>query len=139
VHPVHRAPSRSSLIVSATSAVFIAAFALLQLDPLLQIFGPMGGVGIAGLASLWLLTSISIVVFFRRRPGSGRTVAVAALAVAALTGSLYLIVKNLALIVGGTQLLAVLMGCVPVVFFVVGYLVAGRRPTAHEEALADAD
>lgn len=128
VHPTHNAPSRSSLVVTITSALLIAIFAILQLDPLLQIFGPMGGIGITGLALLWLLTSIAVTVFFRRRPGGRTTVIVGCLAVVALTGSLILILINLPLIVGGTVVLAVIMGAIPVAFFIAGLVVALRRP-----------
>ncbi|WP_354522489.1 APC family permease [Mycolicibacterium sp. 624] len=127
-HPEHQAPSRSSLVVSIISVVVIGVFAVLQLDPLLEIFGPMGGIGITGLASLWLLTALAVTVFFARKGGMSRTTVVAGLAVVALAASLVLILVNLPVIVGGTVLLAVMMGAIPVVFFVIGVLM-GSRPS----------
>ncbi len=92
------------------------------IDPLLEIFGPMGGIGITGLACLWLLTAIAVAVFFARRGGATPTVVVAVLAVIALSGSLLLIISNLPVIVGGTTTLAVVMGLVPVAFFAIGVI-----------------
>lgn len=112
-HHRHRAPSRASLVVSVISAVVMGVFAALQLDPLLEIFGPTGGIGIAGLAALWLLTAIAVAVLFPRKGGSQSTVMVAVLAVVEQAAILFLILSNLATIVGGTTLLAVLMGLVP--------------------------
>ncbi|MDE8649904.1 APC family permease [Rhodococcus qingshengii] len=122
-HPRHAAPSYSSFAVSIVSLLIMAVFALLDLDPLLEIFGPMGGIGIAGLASLWLLTSISIAVFFHKKGGSRRTVALAGASALTLALALVLILWNLPVIVGGTVLLAVLIGLVPLVFFMTGMLV----------------
>lgn len=125
-HARFGAPSTSSVVVTALSIAIMAVFALLRLDPLLQIFGPMGGLGIAGLSALWLLTSISVAVFFARRGGATKTVVVAVLACLALTASLVLVLKNLPLIVGGTTTLAVLMGLVPLLFFTIGLMVSRR-------------
>lgn len=127
-HSRHQAPSRASLVVSIISVFIIGAFAALQLDPLLEIFGPMGGIGITGLAGLWLLTSLAVTVFFARQGGVSRTTVVAGFAVLALSASLLLIVVNLPVIVGGTVLLAALMGAVPLVFFILGVLLSTRRP-----------
>jgi amino acid transporter len=129
-HPRHSAPSAASLVVSIVSAVIMAIFAALDLDPLLEIFGPMGGVGITGLACLWLLTAIAVAVFFARRGGATLTVVVAALAVIALSGSLLLIISNLPVIVGGTTTLAVMMGLIPVAFFAVGFIASYRAADA---------
>ncbi|KRD06014.1 amino acid permease [Mycobacterium sp. Root265] len=126
-HPKHQAPSRASLVVSIFSAAVIGTFAVLQLDPLLEIFGPMGGIGITGLAGLWLLTSLAVTVFFARQGGISGTTLIAGMAVVALSASLILILVNLPVIVGGTVLLAGLMGAVPLMFFIVGVLVSTPR------------
>lgn len=126
VHDKHAAPSNSSLVTSLVSAAAMIVFAALQLDPLLEIFGPMGGLGITGLSALWLLTSLSVAVFFFRRQAH-RTAGIAAISVVALTGCVLLILTNLPLIVGGTTELAVAMGLIPVAFFIVGFALTSRR------------
>ncbi|MCV7229065.1 APC family permease [Mycolicibacterium komossense] len=136
-HERHRAPSRASLVVSALSVVIIGLFAILHLDPLLEIFGPMGGVGITGLAALWLLTALAVTVFFARKKGMTTTTVVGGLAVIALSASMILIIVNLPVIVGGTVLLAVLMGLVPLVFFVVGFVMSTRVAPRHDAGSLD--
>lgn len=143
VHPVYRAPSISSLVVSIISVVILGVFALLGFDPLLEIYAPMGGIGITSLAALWLLTSVSVFAFFVRRvrDGSARharaTVSVAVLSIAALTGGLLLILKNMPLIVGGTTTLAVILGLIPLVFFVLGLLLGRIKKPAPLDSVDD--
>lgn len=125
-HPRHDAPSRSSLVVTIISVIVMGIFAALQLDPLLEIFGPMGGIGITGLAFLWFLTAAAVATFFARKGGYAGTVVVAVAAALVLAACLILILSNLPTIVGGTTTLAILMGLVPVVFFLVGYIASTR-------------
>ncbi|WKG00846.1 APC family permease [Mycolicibacterium sp. HK-90] len=129
VHGRHGAPSNASLAITVASFVTMGIFAALQLDPVLQIFGPLGGLGIYALAILWLLTTISVVIFFSRRGDSTRKVVLGSAATLALAGALVLVVSNLTLIVGGSSTLALIFGAMPLVFFGVGMLLS-RRSTA---------
>jgi amino acid transporter len=126
VHKRHGAPSNASILISVLSFVIMAVLAGLKLDPVLEIFGPLGALGILALSILWLLTTISVIVFFRRRGGSTRIIVVAAVATVALAGALALVVANLTVVVGGTTTLAVIFGIMPVVFFGVGMLLSKR-------------
>ncbi|OBC01909.1 amino acid permease [Mycobacterium sp. 852013-50091_SCH5140682] len=130
VHPRHGSPSNSSLVITVASFVIMAVLAALKLDPVLQIFGPLGGLGILALAILWLLTTVSVVIFFRRRGGSTGTVVLASAATLALAAALVLVVSNLTLVVGGTATLAAIFGVMPLVFFGVGMLLS-RRATSE--------
>lgn len=130
VHARHGSPSNSSLVITVASFVIMAVLAALKLDPVLQIFGPLGGLGILALAILWLLTTVSVVIFFRRRGGSTGTVVLASAATLVLAAALVLVVSNLTLVVGGTPTLAAIFGVMPLVFFVVGMLLS-RRATAE--------
>ncbi|GAS87399.1 APC family permease [Mycolicibacterium brisbanense] len=133
VHARHGSPSNSSLVITVASFVIMAVLAALKLDPVLQIFGPLGGLGILALAILWLLTTVSVVIFFRRRGGSTGTVVLASAATLVLAAALVLVVSNLTLVVGGTPTLAAIFGVMPLVFFGVGMLLS-RRATAELSA-----
>lgn len=133
VHPRHGSPSNSSLVITVASFVIMAVLAALKLDPVLQIFGPLGGLGILALAILWLLTTVSVVIFFRRRGGSTGTVVLASAATLVLAAALVLVVSNLTLVVGGTATLAAIFGVMPLMFFGVGMLLS-RRATAELSA-----
>ncbi|BBX94376.1 APC family permease [Mycolicibacterium boenickei] len=126
VHERHGSPSNASLVITVASFVVMGICAALQLDPVLQIFGPGGGLGILALALLWLLTTISVVIFFVRRGNSTGKVVLASFATLALAGALVLVVSNLTLVVGGTPTLAVIFGLLPLVFFAVGMLLSRR-------------
>lgn len=126
VHERHGSPSNASLVITVASFVVMGICAALQLDPVLQIFGPGGGLGILALALLWLLTTISVVIFFVRRGNSTGKVVLASFATLALAGALVLVVSNLTLVVGGTTTLAVIFGLLPLVFFGVGMLLSRR-------------
>ena len=135
VHEQHGSPSNASLVITVASFVVMGICAALNLDPVLQIFGPGGGLGILALAILWLLTTISVVLFFVRRGNSTGKVVLASFATLALAAALVLIVSNLTLVVGGTTTLAVIFGLMPLVFFAVGMLLS-RRSTAELASLS---
>ena len=133
------APSNASVAVSIASGVILAVLAVVGLDPVVEIFGPLGGLGILWLSILWLLTSISIVLFFSRRGGAGRTVVVAVLASLALAAGLVLVVSNLTLVVGGSTSLAVIFGVLPVVVFLTGMLLSRRAIARSAQAGSGSD
>ncbi|MGE2728443.1 APC family permease [Mycolicibacterium vaccae] len=126
VHPKHGSPANASLVITVASFAVMGILAALQLDPVLQIFGPLGGLGILALAILWLLTTISVVIFFVRRGNSTGKVVLGSFATLALAGALVLVVSNLTLVVGGSSTLAVVFGLMPLVFFGVGMLLSRR-------------
>ena len=137
VHHRFGAPSNASLAVTVASFVIMAILAGLGLDPVLQIFGPLGGVGVLALAILWLLTTISVVIFFRRRGGAIRIVVLASAATLALGAGLVLIVSNLPLVVGGSPTLAVILGIAPVVVFGIGMVLSRRATGTLSEAKSE--
>ncbi|MGV0595121.1 APC family permease [Mycolicibacterium porcinum] len=137
VHEHHGSPSNASLAIAVASFVVMGICAALQLDPVLQIFGPGGGLGILALALLWLLTTISVVIFFVRRGNSTGKVVLASFATLALAAALVLVVSNLTLVVGGTPTLAAIFGVMPLVFFAVGMLLS-RRSSGELASLSSA-
>lgn len=66
VHDQHQSPHTSSLVQSATAAALVVLFAVLGLDPILQVFTWLAGVSTLTIAVLMALTSAAVIVFFRR-------------------------------------------------------------------------
>ncbi len=128
VHERLGSPANASVLVSVLSFVIMGVFAALGLDPVLQIFGPLGGLGIWGLAILWLLTTISVALFFKRRGGPTNIIVLAVVATLALAASVVLIAVNLTLVVGGSTTLAIIFGIAPVVLLGIGAALSGRAP-----------
>ncbi len=95
---------------------------------MLRIFGPLGGLGIWGLSILWLLTTISVGLFFKRRGGPTGVIALAVVATIALAAAVALIIANLTLVVGGSTTLAIIFGIAPLVFLAIGAALSGRVP-----------
>ena len=128
VHPKLGSPANASVLVTEMSLVLMGTFAAIGLDPVLQIFGPLGGLGIWGLSILWLLTTISVGLFFKRRGGPKNIIVLAVVATVALAAAVALIVANLTLVVGGSTTLAIIFGIAPVVFLAIGAALSGRAP-----------
>lgn len=133
VHEKHGSPANASVLITVLSFATMALLAGLQLDPVLQIFGPLGGLGILALAILWLLTTISVVIFFSRRGGAPRVVALASVASLALAAALVLVVSNLTLVVGGSNTVAVVFALMLLALFATGMFL-GRRADAAAES-----
>ncbi len=128
VHPKLGSPANASVLVSVLSLVIMGVFVVLGLDPVLQIFGPLGGLGIWGLSILWLLTTISAAIFFKRRGGPTKIIVLSVVAAIVLAAAVALIIANLTLVVGGSTTLAVIFGIAPVVFLAIGAALSGRAP-----------
>ncbi|MBB3810240.1 APC family permease [Pseudochelatococcus contaminans] len=132
VHDTHASPHASSLVQSATAAVIIAIFALLQLDPLVEVFGSMAGVATLGMIILMLTTSLSVLGFFRERPDlvKGRvwqTRIAPTLASIGLAGCLWLVISNFTLITGGSLGISIALAAIPVAALALGWLRGPQR------------
>ncbi|SFW86319.1 APC family permease [Amycolatopsis australiensis] len=106
-HPRHHSPHVASLVTSGVVWLALAVMTVLRLDPVVQIYAWFGGAGTLGLTFLLALTSVAIVVHFRRNPGvvSRWQGAIApGLASASLLVTLFLVVRNFPLLIGSTGL-----------------------------------
>ncbi|MCX6398427.1 MAG: APC family permease [Propionibacteriales bacterium] len=104
VHPTHRSPSRSSVVVSALTAGILGALAAAGLDPILEIYTWLSGAATLGILLLMLLTSVAVVAFHQRGDGSDplwNSVVAPILSFAALAFVVYMVLNNLDLLVGG--------------------------------------
>lgn len=146
VHAKHLSPHVSSLVQTITAVVLIAAFAALNLDPVLQVFTWFAGVATLAIAILMAVTSIAVIVYFAktrkdRRPWN--TIIAPALGLLGLVASAILIVAYFPIMVGdvdgaGTPVfgavswfLLALIAIFPVLGYVQAWWIKTRRPAAY--------
>ncbi|MFJ9388041.1 APC family permease [Nocardioides sp. NPDC101246] len=131
VHQRHGSPYVGSLVQTATAVVLVGAFALAGADPVLELFTWMAGVSIVAILAVMLLTSVAIVVFFRREGGDTRwwhTRVAPVLGAIGLLGISALVIDNFTTLIGGSTTLANGFLVAVVVTYVLGALVGRRRP-----------
>ncbi|QAY63738.1 APC family permease [Xylanimonas allomyrinae] len=146
VHPRHLSPHTSSFVQTATAAVLVGVFALLGLDPVLQVFTWFAGVATLAIAILMAVTSLAVIVWFRRTRVDSRrwnTLVAPTLGLLGLAAAAVAIVANFPLLVGdvdaaGAQrfgaVSAVLLGLValfPLVGWVQAAILRRRRPESY--------
>lgn len=146
VHPLHRSPHVSSLAQTTTAATFIILFAVLRLDPVHQVFAPLGGVTTLAIVMLMALTSVAVLAYFAKTRADRRvwnTVMAPILGLVGLLGSAALIIAYFPLLVGDVDAhdhqviggTTVFLLSLVVVFPVFGLLqtrvLAAKRPEAY--------
>jgi amino acid transporter len=126
VHGAHRVPSNASLVLSGLTIVAIALAAVLNLDPVIQVFGPL--IGVLGFAVLTMMAfaSISAIVYFARptgpRPGIFVRLIAPIIATFGLLAVLIMSLSNIGVITGseiGTVLVIALLIALPLTGIVV--------------------
>jgi amino acid transporter len=103
VHARHSSPHASSLVQTGTAAVLVVLFAVLGLDPVLQVFTWFAGVSTLAIAILMAVTSLAVIVYFARTKKDRRvwnTVIAPALGLVGLLGSAAVIVAYFPVLVG---------------------------------------
>lgn len=68
-HDAHQSPHIGSLVQSGMALVVLAVFAGLGLDPVLNMFTWISQIGTLGVLGMMTITSLSVIVFFRRKGG----------------------------------------------------------------------
>ncbi|MFN3949411.1 APC family permease [Microbacterium sp.] len=152
VHARHLSPHVSSIVQTATAGVLLAVFAVLGLDPLLQVFTWFSGVATVAIVALMAVTSIAVIVYFARNRADRRawnTVVAPALGFAGLAACAVVIVAYFPVMVGDvdadgapvfgavTWSLLALAVVVPAFGYVQGAWIRRRRPAAYAK-LTDA-
>ncbi|RYH71223.1 MAG: APC family permease [Alcaligenaceae bacterium] len=130
VHPTEKSPHISSLLQSATALILIVVLAGAGLDPLVGVFASMAGISTVGMILLLILTSISVLNFFRRNATArdGRmvtTYVVPTLSTIGMCAAMYLVLSNFTMVTDKSLLVSAMLAAVPVVALVVG--LRGRR------------
>lgn len=146
VHPKHLSPHTSSLVQSITAAVLTIVFALMGLDPVLQVFTWFAGVATLAIAILMAITSLAVIVYFARTKQDRRlwnTVIAPGLGFIGLIGSAIVIIVYFPMLVGDVDangeasfgtvsavLLALIVVC-PLVGLAQAAYLKRRRPAAY--------
>lgn len=138
----HGAPFVSSIVQTVTALVFIILAVVLNADPVLVVFFWGSGVSIVALVALYCLTSLAVIVFFRRnrdaeaKPWS--TLIAPLLSGLLMLYALFLIVTNFELLVGTEKGQALMLAGTAVIAFLIGLALYGlRKRNLSPEALAD--
>lgn len=138
----HKAPGVAAKVQTILAILAVGPFAMLGMNPLTTLFGWFSGLGIAALVTLYVLTSVAVIAYFRRERSDRRvwnTLTAPVIAVVLMLLQLGLIVSNFPVLSGGDTLTsAVLLAAVPVVF-VVGWLGATHTCQPEVGSLATED
>jgi amino acid transporter len=134
------APYIASAIQTLVAAALVIPFAVLDKDPVLTLFSWFSGLAVLALVVLYFLTSVSVVVYFRRSGLDRRLwntlIAPVASAVLIVAGTV-LVLRNLPTLIGGSTTTAtVLAATVPVVFaggWALGHLRGHATEAGHME------
>ncbi|MBD0324568.1 MAG: APC family permease, partial [Aldersonia sp.] len=140
-HVKHASPHIASVVQTASALVLVAASALAGLDPVTEVFAWFAGVSSVGIVALMTMTSVAVLVYFRRvrvdrRPWN--TVIAPTLGLVGLTALLVMTIANLPLLVGGSDTLAVIIGGLLIGVFAGGAALALLRPHAARHHTFDA-
>lgn len=150
VHRKHASPHTSSLVQTVTAAVLMVLFAVLGLDPVLQVFSWFAGVATLGVAILMAATSLAVIVYFRRNPGDRRvwnTIVAPVLGFLGLVAAAVLIWVNFPTLVGDVDasgasvfgvvsiVLTGLVVVVPVIGVVQAVVLRRRSRSRYEQML----
>ncbi|WP_424893768.1 APC family permease [Streptomyces sp. SAI-218] len=123
---------------TAISVLLVMPFAVLGKDPVLTLFSWLSGVSVLGVMLLYFLTSVSVVVFFRRSRADTRpwnTLIAPVLGALGIVGAIWIIVDNFTTLIGGDQTTAMWLEVTVPVVLVLG--VVGARLTRPRAETTD--
>ncbi|MEU8827650.1 APC family permease [Streptomyces sp. NPDC048636] len=104
------APWAAGAVQTVIALALVVPFALTGKDPVLTLFSWFSGVGVLGIMLLYFLTSVSVIVFFRRERRDTRpwnTLVAPALGALGIAGAIWLILANFTTLIGGDTATAV--------------------------------
>ncbi len=103
VHASHGSPHVASLVQTVVAAGILLAVTIAALEPILQVYAWLAGVGTLGVVILMAVTALAVIVYFtrdRRGLGRWRSAVAPALGLAGLGATGIVIVLNFPLLVG---------------------------------------
>ncbi|GGX71521.1 APC family permease [Streptomyces anandii] len=133
-----RSPWVAGWVQTVIALALVVPFALAGKDPVLTLFSWFSGLAVLAMMLLYLLTSVSVIVFFRRERLDTRrwnTLIAPALGAVGLAGAIWLILANFTTLIGGETSTAVWLALsVPAVLLlgVVGERVRRRGRTTGQ-------
>ncbi|MEU4225238.1 APC family permease [Nonomuraea sp. NPDC026600] len=111
------------------AVLLILPFAVTGGDPVLTLFSWFSGVAVLAMMLMYLLTSVSVIAFFRRERVDTRpwhTLIAPALGALGMGGALWLILANFPTLIGGSTATAIWLACGVPVVMLLGVLAAMR-------------
>ncbi|WP_236561125.1 APC family permease [Arthrobacter sp. 8AJ] len=137
IHPRHHAPSRAALIVSVVAIALLGVEAIIGLDPVTQAYTWFSGSATLGIVVLMALTSLAVIVFFRRNAHNKKvwgTLLAPALALLGLGGIVFLVLQNFGLLVGGDLAAGILLTLMAALFLggvTTALVMRSKRPATY--------
>ncbi len=136
------APYVASCVQTISAVLIMLPFMVTGQDPVLTLFFWGSGIAVVGIVVLYILVSLSVLVFFNRNPELDQrlwnTKIAPALAALLLSTVAVLIVMNFEILVGTSKQTALLLASTVIVAFVVGLLIfTASRSRLSPDALAD--
>ena len=139
-HDAHQSPHVGSVVQTVMALVVLAIFAGLGLDPVLNMFTWVSQVGTLGVLGMMTITSLSVIVFFRKKGGNNSPLAtlilpaVSGLIMAALFVYIFVNFGDLTSTAGGA-LGIVLPALIPVAG-IIGFAMASRLKSSNPAVYA---
>jgi amino acid transporter len=138
-HDQHQSPHIGSVVQTLLSLLVLAIFAMLGLDPVLNMFGWIAQIGVLGVLGMMALTSLSIIAFFRKTEDPGVSIwgrlvlpVISGLVMAALFTYVFLNFGDLTETSGGA--LGIILPALIPLGGIIGYLAASRLAATRPEA-----
>ncbi|MGW0950119.1 APC family permease [Streptomyces sp. NPDC002623] len=131
-------PWLAGAVQTVISVALVIPFALLGKDPVLTLFSWFSGVAVLGIMLLYFLTSVSVVVYFRRSRADTRpwnTLIAPVLGALGIIGAIWLIVENFTTLIGGDRTTAVWLQLTVPAVLLLGFVAA--RLTRDRRSVAD--
>ncbi|MGW3953941.1 APC family permease [Streptomyces sp. NPDC004752] len=133
-----QAPSIAGCVQTAIALALVVPFVLTAKDPVVTLFSWFSGLAVLAMMLLYLLTSVSVVVFFRRRRADQHlwnTLIAPVLGTLGIAGASWLILANFTTLIGGEVGTAVWLGLTVPVVMALGAAnarIRGRRIGPHD-------
>ncbi len=107
VHATHGSPYVAGILQSVSAATVIIAFAAARQDPFTVVFPYMSALTVIGILTVQAVVCISVIRYFRKNShghGPWQTLIAPALAFVGLAGALGLVISNLELLAGASNI-----------------------------------
>ncbi len=140
-HDAHQSPHVGSVVQTIGALIVLAIFAGLRLDPVLNMFTWISQIGTLGVLGMMTVTSLAVIVFFRRQGSGGSALTtlvlplVSGIVMAALFVYIFLNFGDLTGTTGGA--LGILLPALIPAAAIVGYLLALRLEKADPARFAN--
>lgn len=131
IHKRHASPHMASVTTSALGVALLTIGTVSKLDPMAQIFAWFANLAALGVLLLMITTNISIMVYFarhRKNLSVWRMLVWPAISSVLMAALLFLALRNLSALTGGSQSVAFRLFVILLVAFAVGFTLSRARP-----------